>query len=63
MSALAEHAQNNYLTVRRALGFKLVGEGQLLAEWECHKVCVRRERMEPHAFNTRQENSFPASLL
>ena len=29
MSALAEHA-HNYLTVRRALGFKLVGEGQLL---------------------------------
>jgi integrase/recombinase XerD len=32
MSTLAEHA-NNYLTVRRALGFKLVGEGQLLAEF------------------------------
>ena len=29
MSALAEHA-HNYLQVRRALGFKLVGEGQLL---------------------------------
>jgi integrase len=32
MSTLAEHAEN-YLTVRRALGFKLVGEGQLLAEF------------------------------
>jgi len=32
MSTLAEHAQN-YLTLRRALGFKLVGEGQLLAEF------------------------------
>ena len=32
MSTLAEHAQN-YLTVRRALGFKLVGEGVLLAEF------------------------------
>ena len=32
MSTLAEHAKN-YLTVRRALGFKLVGEGQLLAEF------------------------------
>ncbi|MDQ6744976.1 MAG: tyrosine-type recombinase/integrase [Actinomycetota bacterium] len=32
MSALAEHVQN-YLTIRRALGFKLVGEGQLLAEF------------------------------
>ena len=32
MSALAEHVQN-YLQVRRALGFKLVGEGQLLAEF------------------------------
>jgi integrase len=32
MSGLAEHTQN-YLTVRRALGFKLVGEGQLLAEF------------------------------
>ena len=32
MSTLAEHAQN-YLTIRRALGFKLVGEGQLLAEF------------------------------
>jgi integrase/recombinase XerD len=32
MSALAEHAQN-YLQVRRALGFKLVGEGRLLAEF------------------------------
>lgn len=32
MSALAEHVEN-YLQVRRALGFKLVGEGQLLAEF------------------------------
>jgi integrase/recombinase XerD len=32
MSALAEHVQN-YLQVRRALGFKLIGEGQLLAEF------------------------------
>jgi integrase/recombinase XerD len=32
MSTLAEHA-NNYLTVRRGLGFKLVGEGRLLAEF------------------------------
>jgi integrase len=32
MSTLAEHAQN-YLQVRRALGFKLVGEGRLLAEF------------------------------
>ena len=23
---------------------------------ECHKVCVRQERMEPHAFNTREED-------
>ena len=30
MSTLAEHAQN-YLTVRRALGFKLVGEGRCCA--------------------------------
>lgn len=32
MSTLAEHTEN-YLTVRRALGFKLVGEGVLLAEF------------------------------
>jgi integrase/recombinase XerD len=32
MSALAEHGQN-YLQVRRALGFRLVGEGQLLREF------------------------------
>ncbi|MBA3808433.1 MAG: tyrosine-type recombinase/integrase [Solirubrobacterales bacterium] len=32
MSALAEHVQN-YLKIRRALGFKLVGEGQLLTEF------------------------------
>jgi integrase/recombinase XerD len=32
MSALAEHAQN-YLRLRRALGFKLKGEGVLLAEF------------------------------
>ena len=32
MSALAEHV-HNYLQVRRALGFKLVGEGRLLAEF------------------------------
>jgi integrase/recombinase XerD len=32
MSTLAEHAQN-YLTIRRALGFKLIGEGVLLAEF------------------------------
>ena len=29
---------------------------------ECHKVCVRQERMEPHAFNT-TEDPIPASLL
>jgi hypothetical protein len=32
MTTLAEHVEN-YLTVRRALGFKLVGEGVLLAEF------------------------------
>jgi integrase/recombinase XerD len=32
MTTLAQHAQH-YLTVRRALGFKLVGEGRLLAEF------------------------------
>jgi integrase/recombinase XerD len=32
MSALAEHAKR-YLQLRRAVGFKLVGEGQLLAEF------------------------------
>jgi integrase len=32
MSTLAEHVQN-YLQVRRALGFKLLGEGQLLANF------------------------------
>jgi integrase/recombinase XerD len=32
MTTLAEHAQN-YLTIRRSLGFKLVGEGVLLAEF------------------------------
>lgn len=32
MSRLSEHVEN-YLTVRRALGFKLVSEGQLLAEF------------------------------
>ena len=31
-------------------------------ERECHKVCVRQERMEPHAFNT-TEDPIPASLL
>ena len=42
MSTLAEHA-NNYLTVRRALGFKLVGEGQLLAEFvACADVAGQR---------------------
>lgn len=42
MSALAEHAEN-YLTVRRALGFKLVGEGQLLAEFvACADVATQR---------------------
>jgi hypothetical protein len=30
---------------------------------ECHKVCVRQERMEPHAFNTREEVVFRASLF
>jgi len=30
--------------------------------WECHKVCVRQERMEPHAFNTREEVLISASL-
>ena len=32
MTTLAEHVEN-YLTVRRSLGFKLVGEGVLLAEF------------------------------
>src|SRR6202011_1172856 len=32
MSALAEHAEQ-YLKLRRAVGFKLVGEAQLLAEF------------------------------
>jgi integrase/recombinase XerD len=32
MSGLAEHA-DQYLALRRAVGFKLVGEGQLLAEF------------------------------
>jgi integrase/recombinase XerD len=32
MTTLAEHAEN-YLTIRRALGFKLAGEGVLLAEF------------------------------
>ena len=32
------------------------------ARGECHKVCVRQERMEPHAFNT-TEDPIPASLL
>lgn len=32
MTTLAEHVEN-YLTIRRALGFKLVGEGVLLAEF------------------------------
>jgi hypothetical protein len=31
--------------------------------WECHKVCVRQERMEPHAFNTTEEDLISASLL
>jgi hypothetical protein len=30
---------------------------------ECHKVCVRQERMEPHAFNTREEDLTRASLF
>jgi transposase-like protein len=30
---------------------------------ECHKVCVRQERIEPHAFNTREEDLIRASLL
>jgi hypothetical protein len=32
-------------------------------ELDCHKVCVRRERMESHAFNTRQEVLIRASFL
>ncbi len=32
MSTLAEHVER-YLQLRRAVGFKLVGEGQLLAEF------------------------------
>ena len=41
-----------------------LGAGQhvVLFGGECHKVCVRQERMEPHAFNTRQD-PFPASFL
>jgi integrase/recombinase XerD len=42
MSILGEHAEN-YLTIRRALGFKLVGEGQLLAEFvACADAATQR---------------------
>jgi integrase/recombinase XerD len=42
MSTLTEHAEN-YLTIRRALGFKLVGEGQPLAEFvACAEAAARR---------------------
>ena len=42
MTTLAEHVKN-YLTVRRALGFKLVGEGQLLAEFvACAEAAAQR---------------------
>jgi integrase len=41
MSALAEHVQN-YLRVRRALGFKLVGEGQLLAKFVAFADAARQ---------------------
>jgi hypothetical protein len=37
--------------------------GLAVGPGECHKVCVRRERMEPHAFNTPEEHLLRASLL
>ena len=43
MSALAEHVQN-YLTIRRALGFKLVGEEHAAARVRR----VRRRRRAAH---------------
>ena len=68
----------DYLRLRRRLGFEMPQDGRLLEGFvkfleragaerittgECHKVCVRQERMEPHAFNTREEDPIPASLL
>ena len=54
-----------------ALGITTEGEKLALGLWdgssenascrECHKVCVRQERMEPHAFNTREEDLTRAS--
>jgi integrase len=41
MSALAEHVQN-YLQIRRALGFKLVGEAQLLREFVAFADAARQ---------------------
>jgi di/tricarboxylate transporter len=41
----------------------IVVESGLAKRGDCHKVCVRQERMEPHAFNTREEVFIRASLL
>jgi hypothetical protein len=79
-------ALEDYLRIRRRVGFKLKADQRLLenfvdfleqagaeritaelalmwARRECHKVCVRQERMEPHAFNTRKEVLIPVSLF
>jgi hypothetical protein len=40
-----------------------IGAEVHLVERECHKVCVRQERMEPHAFNTRKEDPLSVSSL
>jgi hypothetical protein len=44
------------------MGIQIAGSGQTISVngvslngRECHKVCVRRERMEPHAFDTTEE--------
>ena len=54
------------MTIRRWLSEGLLPAEQTAehAPWrECHKVCVRQARMEPHAFNTTKEDPVPASLL
>jgi integrase/recombinase XerD len=42
MSALATHVEN-YLRIRRALGFKLVGEGRLLADFVAFADAARQD--------------------
>jgi hypothetical protein len=61
-AAAGERVTNRFRATMSVQGAAQPGD-QLRDDGDCHKVCVRQERMEPHAFNTTEEVPIPASLV